>query len=554
MALKTVNITGKLYNPDGTPAANATGTAVLTKLEIDNGTVVPSVVSFTTDATGLLDINLWPNERGQAGSRYRLRAKTAKNGIVDTMITVPDSDTPIGLDDVIEAVPYPPVEYSKKILEQAQTAVDEATGKANEASASATSAAASEDNALEYKNTAETAKNEAQSARDKAAQWAENPTDTEVEPGQYSAKHHASKAADSANEAEQSAQAAADSAASIETSTTAAPNKIPKSNTSGKIDSNWIDQTIFIKDPLRQSVEAASGGSYTVVYTPKGQPSFLFRQPAFNLEDVAPGGELGTGLHPAFIFNGVADQEIFIGAYPAAMVNGEVVCQPGRDPAASINFDNARAACQALGPGWDIMSNWDWAAIAFWCMANGFQPRGNTDYGRNHDKRWETGTRVVSDAPGSSTNSNGRTLTGSGPASWAHNNTPGGIHDLVGNVWEWNQGLILDNNIFKVAPDNGTYLESEFIDTAYKAAAAGTFSTRTYVDPPLILKQALAVPASASLAPTGYFYKNAEGVCFASRGSSFNYGSAAGVGALNCSYLRTSVITIVGFRPRFRNL
>lgn len=122
MALKTVNITGKLYNPDGTPAANATGTAVLTRLEVDDGTVVPSVVSFTTDAAGLLDINLWPNERGQAGSRYRLRAKTAKNGIVDTMITVPDSDAPVSLDDVIEAVPYPPVEYSKKILEQAQTA------------------------------------------------------------------------------------------------------------------------------------------------------------------------------------------------------------------------------------------------------------------------------------------------------------------------------------------------------------------------------------------------------------------------------------------------
>lgn len=137
MALKTVNITGQLYNPDGTPAANATGTAVLTKLEIDNGTVVPSVVSFTTDATGLLDINLWPNERGQAGSRYRLRAKTAKNGIVDTMITVPDSDAPVSLDDVIEAVPYPPVEYSKKILEQAQTAVDTANAAKTEAQTAA---------------------------------------------------------------------------------------------------------------------------------------------------------------------------------------------------------------------------------------------------------------------------------------------------------------------------------------------------------------------------------------------------------------------------------
>lgn len=425
---------------------------------------------------------------------------------------------------------------------------------ASKASTSAQNAADSADEALEYKNTAETAKTEAQSAREKAAQWAENPVDTEVEPGQYSAKHHASKAADSADNAEQSAQAAADSAASIEASVTAAPNKIPKSNESGKIDSDWLDQTVFIKDPLRQSAEASSGGAYTVVYTPLGQPNFLFRQPAFNLEDVAPGGELGTGLHPAFIFNGDADQEIFVGAYPASIVNGEVVCQPGRDPAASINFDNARAACQALGPGWDIMSNWDWAAIAFWCMANGFQPRGNTELGRNNDKRWETGTRVVSDAPGSNTNNNGRTLTGSGPAAWAHNNTPGGIHDLVGNVWELNQGLILDDNIFKVAPDNGTYLESEFIDTRVEAAANGAFFNRPYADPPLLLKQALAVPASAGLAPTGFFSKSSEGLRFAGRGGNWTATTGAGLGALNCGYLRTSTNAFLGFRPRFRNL
>ena len=33
--------------------------------------------------------------------------------------------------------------------------------------------------------------------------------------------------------------------------------------------------TILIKDALRQSVEAASGGLQTVLYTAKGQPSFM---------------------------------------------------------------------------------------------------------------------------------------------------------------------------------------------------------------------------------------------------------------------------------------
>lgn len=330
-----------------------------------------------------------------------------------------------------------------------------------------------------------------------------------------------------------------------------APDKTPIADANGKIDNNWINQTIFIKDPLRQSVEAASGGSYTVIYTPKGQPSFMFRQPAFNLEDIDPSGQLGEGLHPAFIFNGVPDREIFVGAYPAAMVNGEVVCQPGRDPMAPINFDNARAACQALGAGWDLMSNWDWAAIALWCAANGFSPRGNTDFGRNNVNRWETGTRVVDDAPGSNTNTNGRTLTGSGPASWSHNGTPGGIHDLVGNFWEWVTGLLLEENIFKIAPDNGVYDESEYIDTLVEAAGNGTFSTRAYDDPPLILKQAMAVP-TAGLTHGGYFYKNANIQRLPRRGGSWSDAGSAGLDALNLIYSRTQASQGDWFRPRFR--
>lgn len=46
------------------------------------------------------------------------------------------------------------------------------------------------------------AKEAAESARDKAGEWAENPEDVEVETGQFSAKHHASKASTSKTAAE----------------------------------------------------------------------------------------------------------------------------------------------------------------------------------------------------------------------------------------------------------------------------------------------------------------------------------------------------------------
>ena len=29
------------------------------------------------------------------------------------------------------------------------------------------------------------------------------------------------------------------------------------------------------------------------------------------------------------------------------------------------------------------MTNWEWAAIALWSLKNGYQPRGNTYYGKN---------------------------------------------------------------------------------------------------------------------------------------------------------------------------
>ncbi|MGK6640613.1 hypothetical protein ACKVB0_026965 [Klebsiella pneumoniae] len=48
--------------------------------------------------------------------------------------------------------------------------------------------------------------------------------------------------------------------------------------------------TIIIKDTLRQSVEAASGGAQTVLYTAKGQPSFVNIIPKATIESIDPTG------------------------------------------------------------------------------------------------------------------------------------------------------------------------------------------------------------------------------------------------------------------------
>ncbi len=213
----------------------------------------------------------------------------------------------------------------------------------------------------------------------------------------------------------------------------------------------------FTKDSMSAAVEAASGGKIKILYDDLGNPSHMVRIPKFNLEDIS--ADLGTGPHPAFIVNGVAKSEIWIGAYQASVIDGRAYSLPGQDPKIAIDFDTAKAACVNKGQGWHMMTAWEWAAIALWCLKNKFQPRGNTNYGRSHALTYETGTRVDGGTPGVSSGTP-RILTGSGPISWRHENTYAGISDLVGNVSEWNDGFkIIDGKMY--FPDDNNFALAE---------------------------------------------------------------------------------------------
>ena len=215
--------------------------------------------------------------------------------------------------------------------------------------------------------------------------------------------------------------------------------------------------SIFIKDDLRASVEAASGGKQTVLYTAKGQPSFMNVIPKFNREDIDV--SLGAGVHPAFIVGGVTKSEIFIGTYSGVVKNGELLSLPGVDVTHSQNFNDFVTTARANGPGWHCISNVEWAAIALWCWKNGFMPNGNNDYGRDTAAKWETGRRVDGGTPGDGVG-NARILTGSGPASWRHDNTASGIADLNGNIWEWTPGMRIVGGEIQIIENNDTALNA----------------------------------------------------------------------------------------------
>lgn len=295
--------------------------------------------------------------------------------------------------------------------------------------------------------------------------------------------------------------------------------------------------SILIVDQLRASVEAASGGKRTVLYNVDGTPSYMNIFTRYELEDL-PGAPMGTGPHPAFIRNGVVKDAIMVGSFQACNVGGKAVSQPGMLPWRSINYDNALAACEANGPGWSMVANLEWAAIALWCKANGFEPRGNTMSGKHHINRWETGRGGEP------------CLSGSGPISWSHDGTPSGIFDLVGNVWEWVTGLKLEDGRVWLAPDNGKNDEADLIDTGYDLTA-GTFASRSTEGASDLLRQSLIVPASAALSPVGQIYVTAEGARFPARGGNWLDVGYAGLGALNLNYSRSSTHARLGFRPAF---
>lgn len=352
--------------------------------------------------------------------------------------------------------------------------------------------------------------------------------------------------------------------------------------------------TINITDTLRRSVEAASGGRNTVLYTAKGQPCYMAVVPRFTLQSID--ASLGTGTHPAFIVGGVEKSQIFIGQHIGVSRNGEMLSLPGVDPISSINHDAAVSLVRANGAGWHLMSNVEWAAISQWCWKNGFQPRGNTAHGRSSDLIAEVGVRSDGLAvTGDNQGSQGRTLTGSGPVSWRHDNTPFGIADLNGNVWEWSPGMRINGGEIQIIANNNAALSiTDFsassaawqaIDGATGALAApGTAGTVKYANAnsgtadftlyranvgsfegmvnstganpvgaaalQLLRQHGLFPVASSGLGGDG-FYLDVNGERLPRRGGVWGNGAVSGAFALSLTDPRSVVGPSIGARPAF---
>lgn len=353
-------------------------------------------------------------------------------------------------------------------------------------------------------------------------------------------------------------------------------------------------------------VEEQSQGRNTVLWDDKGYPSVMVRFPAYSLD------ELGLGWpkrpHPAFVLGGVVKPHVYIGKYEAYRVGTGVDARAlslrGLDPTNSINFDDASTACRQKGAGWHLMTNAEWAAVALWCWAKGYMPRGNNNYSQSIEVPAERGqpTYLYS-------NASARVATGSGPMAWSHDGSPFGIWDLNGNVWEWVAGYRLATGEIQVIQDNdAATADLSATSTAWKAVlqdgslvapgtagslkwdselaqdddgvadnagkpvlnttlanpAPSTWGDTTYQDynygpfdsplvaagvtAPDILKWLAIYPHATGLAGDAFWLRN-YGERVAIRGGVWIYAGFAGVFAVNLSNHRGGVYVSLGFRP-----
>lgn len=275
--------------------------------------------------------------------------------------------------------------------------------------------------------------------------------------------------------------------------------------------------------------------------------------------------DMGAGDVTAFDFgSGSIKSEIFIGAYLAS--GDGAVSAPRRDPRASLDHTAARAACAAKGAGWHLMTAHEWAAIALWCMANGYEPVGNTNYGRSHAKTWLVGDRADGRSPGDAAGI-GRTQTGSMGAEATHDRT-GGIADLVGNVWEWQDGFMLRGgqivtSSYNTQPEGSWVAQNAFFDAqgaapvlsnAVTSQASVTVDWRSMAKSATYtsnqqLKRLLIEPSNAL--PQGRIYINNQGERLPVRGGAWSHGADAGLAAVVLFNARDSAPADFGFRPAF---
>lgn len=339
-------------------------------------------------------------------------------------------------------------------------------------------------------------------------------------------------------------------------------------------------------------------------YDDVGMPSVMVEIPKMTYAQLGLGDS--TDVFPAFVIGSTTVDAIYISKYMNVVNNSRAYSLPGRDYANNINFETAISRCTAKGRGWHLMTAMEWGLLILWCEKNGFIPLGNCDYGKYHT---ETNYKAIPTTYGTGADAGKifHTAGGTGPLTWYHDGTLGGIADLAGNGWEWTGGIrtvygelqVLANNNAAdsanaqtaaasgwmaidaasgtlITPNGeGTTPGSVKMDYASSAIKYDTtissssdssrycqFKDITYNDETISAAAVKFLQAIGMLPITGtlctiygrcYFNNGAEERSFG-RGGTYNSGLSYSFPSFSGSYARSYALTGIGFRSAFVQL
>ena len=297
-----------------------------------------------------------------------------------------------------------------------------------------------------------------------------------------------------------------------------------------------------------------------VIFDDRGRPDILvvFTPDELKLPDTLKGRKV---------------KEYAISKYPNTMIDGRPYSLPFMPPAVNVNHDEAIRLCEAKGPGWHLITNDEWAALARQSWENDTVPTGNTNSGKSHSHPEQKGTTYQ--------NSYGKTLAGSGPIEWNHDRTAEGVADMVGNVWEHVGGVRFLNGQAQIIPNNEaaagadqspdskewTAIYTPDGDPVYYNVKDGEIvlqptapegkdydgvpfcdlHERADMDVPDKLIELGLYPAPGYEGEE-YFWLDTDGERCVYRGGCWHYGTNAGVFYLNGNNSRSSVSWGIGFR------
>ena len=343
-------------------------------------------------------------------------------------------------------------------------------------------------------------------------------------------------------------------------------------------------------DEMSLAVKELSGGKNVVILDDIGLPSIYFAIPKGYNGNVIAGGSASV-VHPAFIVDGVEKACFYYSKYQNVVFNNRAYSLSRRDPAVYVNQEAAKRYCTNKGKGFHLSTLAEWAYIALWSRKNGTMPHGNNNYGSDVNYGFEIAQESYRES-----GKTARCLTGSGPATWAHDHTNAGIMDMNGNVWEWQDGLRLNNGEIQIIANNNAALgadcDTSAGSTLWKAimpdgslVEPGTTGTLKYsqsgnsivtsnssatgsgsgsfsdmglgssVTIPEIIKALTLYPDEPKGDYGGdYHWWNIEGERLPVCGGSWSYGAGAGVFDLDLGYPRSAAGSRIGFRSAFVDL